>query len=216
MNRERSAAQADLDAEDPFAAGLRAGYGHGYDIGLAHGRAGHLDAAEDVPPTRLGGPDRAELIDRGYLPVDHTRPPALPVRLWTADDWAKADERDLPTTETGRADWRAALDAGHVPAPLAAALTEHEDAPIQARARIANAAHHAESRSADEISAAVADTARQLAALREHLGAGGRAAEAELAAGGSRERSDELARWYDEAFAPEDLERDDARHGAGR
>ena len=107
---------------DAYEAGLRAGYAHGYDVGRAHGRAEAEVDHVDLPPVRLAGPDRAELIARGHIPIDRTRPPALPVRLWDAADWAKADVRDLPTTEVGHEQWRDAIAAGRVPAELADAF----------------------------------------------------------------------------------------------
>jgi hypothetical protein len=113
--------------QDAYEAGLRAGYAHGYDIGRAHARADlEIELARDaeIERARLDGPDRAELIARGHIPIDHTRPPALPVRLWRAEDWAKADARDLPTTEYGHAQWQQALAAGRVPRHLAEAYAE--------------------------------------------------------------------------------------------
>jgi hypothetical protein len=150
---------ADADA---YEAGLRAGYAHGYEIGLEHARTrGETDldvAADDLPAAaRLDGPNRDELIARGYIPVDHTRPPALPVRLWAAEDWAKADERDLPTTEHGRAQWRAAADAGRVPDRLAPG---HADA-LAATGRGAGLAA--------DLARDVAASARAVADLRARL-----------------------------------------------
>ena len=113
--------------QDAYEAGLRAGYAHGYDIGRAHARADlEIELARDAEITRArrDRPDRAELIARGHIPIDHTRPPALPVRLWQAEDWAKADARDLPTTEYGHAQWQQALAAGRVPQHLADAYAD--------------------------------------------------------------------------------------------
>ena len=168
------------DAADAYEAGLRAGYAHGYDVGLEHGRRTEADldhAAELLPPARITGPDRAELIARGYIPIDPHRPPALPVRLWDASDWAKADARDLPTTEHGRTQWAEAISAGRVPADLAAAYTEHrpepaldadrEPDPVEVAVDRAEAAPVADR--AGELSRDVADAARVLAGLRARL-----------------------------------------------
>jgi hypothetical protein len=114
-------------ADDAFLEGFRAGYEHGYDIGRAHGRAEVFIEHAPVPEFRVSGPTRAELLERGHIPRDLTRPPALPVHLWDAEDWLKASERDLPTTEYGRAEWRTAVAAGRVPAHLAEAFAARED-----------------------------------------------------------------------------------------
>lgn len=115
-----------------YEAGLRAGYDHGYDVGRAHvdhDRVDPIPEPVDLPPARLErGPDRDELIARGYIPRDLTRPPSLPAGLWDATDWAKAETRDLPATDHGRAQWRAALDAGRVPPDLAQEFTARERA----------------------------------------------------------------------------------------
>ena len=151
------------DAADAYEAGLRAGYAHGYDIGLEHGRRTEADldqAADLLPPARITGPDRAELIARGYIPIDPHRPPALPVRLWDATDWAKADTRDLPTTDHGRTQWAEAIAAGRVPADLAAAFAERhvEPAPAADRAHEPTLAAGAD-RSHDRAPAVAADRA---------------------------------------------------------
>lgn len=168
----------DLDRDQAYEAGLRAGYAHGYDIGLAHGRA-HDDRRERESEdglerdaagrrdVRLDGPTRDELIARGHIPTDHTRPPALPVRLWDAGDWAKADERDLPTTDIGHAHWRAAIAAGdRVPAPLAALYAEATGDATGTERRDPTA------ELADTITRTVADTDRTLAALRARMATG--------------------------------------------
>ena len=119
---------------DAYEAGLRAGYAHGYEIGRAHGKAETDIAHVDVAAPRLGGPSREELIARGHIPRDLTRPPALPFRMWTAQEWAKAEARDLPTTEHGHAQWREALAAGRVPADLADAYAQaHPQQPADTR-----------------------------------------------------------------------------------
>jgi hypothetical protein len=148
VNRERSSSDGPGGDVAAYEAGLRAGYAHGYEVGLAHGHA-QIDVEPAAAMTsgarvRLDGPTRDELIARGHIPIDHTRPPALPVRLWQAEDWAKADHRDLPTTDDGRAGWRAAIAAGRVPEPLAAefaeavshAVAEADRAVAKVRARI--------------------------------------------------------------------------------
>lgn len=157
--------------EDAYEAGLRAGYAHGYDVGLAHGRTRaeddlELEDAAVARAVRLGGPTRDELIARGRIPRDHTRPPALPVRLWDAADWAKADHRDLPTTEHGHAQWRDALAAGRVPSHLADAYVE---AHPQRGASIRHLPASSTAELADRVALDVADSGRAVTAARSHF-----------------------------------------------
>jgi hypothetical protein len=122
-----SAKPTSPEGEDAFAAGMRVGFEHGYGLGLAQrGADGPQIPAADLPGR--AGPSRDELLARGYIAVDRARPPALPARMWDTADWAKADPRDLPTTEHGRAHWRDALESGRVPPALAEAFHAREDA----------------------------------------------------------------------------------------
>jgi hypothetical protein len=185
---------AAVDA-DAYEAGLRAGYGHGYDIGLAHGRAElDIESAADIPAPRLSGPDRAELRERGYIERDLGRPPALPVRLWTTEDWAKADLRDLPATEGGRAAWRDAIDAGVVPARLADAFATEGYARDPAEPTQACETGRV-TPSAEELRAAVNDAGRRITKLRARI------AETQLdeinrrTAEGDRQRVADVNRW---------------------
>lgn len=152
-----------------YEAGLRAGYAHGYDIGRAHGRAQaeadlEIVDAGALPAPRLSGPTREELIARGNIPIDHTRPPALPARLWDAQDWAKAGRRDLPTTKAGHAQWQEAIAAGRVPTHLADAYAGANPT-NEGRAAVPRPAAEL----AEDVARAVADTNRVLAALRTRL-----------------------------------------------
>lgn len=123
MNARRTS----TEGEDAFAAGMRVGFEHGYGLGLAQGGAEGPEIPTADLPTR-DGPSRDELLARGYISLDRARPPALPARMWDATDWAKADLRDLPTTEHGRAHWRDAIESGRVPPGLAEAFHAREDA----------------------------------------------------------------------------------------
>jgi hypothetical protein len=110
-----------------YAAAFRTGYDHGHAIGRDRGHAeavADLEAAWARAAGGLRGRGRDELLAHGHVPRDLTRPPALPARIWDAQEWARASSRDLPTTEHGRGHWRASVAAGRVPVELARAFAE--------------------------------------------------------------------------------------------
>ena len=191
MSADRGRAPNDAEAragENAFTAGLRAGYAHGYDIGLAHGRAETDIEHIDLPSPRLGGPTRGELVARGYIPRNPDRPPALPVRLWSAEDFAKANARDLPTTEAGRAAWRDAVDAGRVPVELAEAFAARTRADEEALRPDCPEALRAE----------VADAGRRIADLRAQLDVAELNATYERTAARDRQRVADVDAWLEQ------------------
>jgi len=87
----------DLDAQrqrenDAFRAGFELGFHHGVDVGHGHGRAETLEWLR-VDRPGPNAPSLAELLRRGHIPRDLTRPPALPRAWWTAEECAREQGR---------------------------------------------------------------------------------------------------------------------------